>query len=145
MREDISSIERLLGGYCHAVDRGTLDEIMGIFHARAVLRPVYQGPETHEGMDAVRAWYERYLQETRAPLKLLRHRISTLSVRPVPGAQDEVRAVCYMDVDAVTRGGRLYKTMGRYDDRLQYTDDRWWIVDRSIHVDHTAEIGTPRP
>ena len=138
MTSDVVAIEQVLHRYCHAVDRGTLDDVMEVFHRDAVLRPRYEGEESHSGAEAVRAWYASYLERVRGGTGLLRHMVSTADIR-VEG--EEARSVCYLSSCAVGRDGRTYLSVGRYEDRLVKEAGRWWIADRAILVDHSYSPG----
>ncbi|MBW2498162.1 MAG: nuclear transport factor 2 family protein [Deltaproteobacteria bacterium] len=130
MIQDVVEIEQLLYRYCHAVDRGTLDEILDTFHRDAILLPRYQGDATFEGKPSIRAWYEVFLQTERARAHSVRHTISTPMIQ-VDGAR--ASSVCYLDVDGVVRdGGEAFQLLGRYEDELVKDGARWWLAKRSI-------------
>jgi hypothetical protein len=57
MHQDIIEIEQLLYRLCHALDRGTVDEIVEVFHPDAVFVPRYQSHAPVQGRDALREWF----------------------------------------------------------------------------------------
>ncbi|TMA51901.1 MAG: nuclear transport factor 2 family protein, partial [Deltaproteobacteria bacterium] len=97
--EDHLAIQQLLHKYCHAVDRGTLDEIADLFHRTAVLLPRYESDERYEGREAVRGWYARYIENFRSKVRYLRHKIES-PVITITG--NEATSVCYLDADSIT-------------------------------------------
>jgi ketosteroid isomerase-like protein len=140
---DIIAIQQLLYQYCHAVDRGSVGDILEVFHRDAVLRPVYLGHEIHKGRDAVRAWYSHYDTTVRAAVRNLRHKISCPYIE-LHG--DEATAISYLDADFVDRNtGKMGLAAGRYEDKLIRDGGRWWIADRSIVVDGSVSLGQPSP
>lgn len=139
MSDDIAAIHNLLHQYCHAVDRGSVDDIMEVFHSEAVLRPVYLGDQAHEGAAAVRVWYTDYDQKVRASVSRMRHKIMSPYVE-VQG--DEATAVSYLDADFVPKGAeRMGLATGRYEDRLKKENGAWRISERVIRVDGTQDLG----
>ncbi len=142
MIEDIVEIEQLLNRYCHAVDRGTVSDIMEVFHEDAVLLPRYQSGESFKGKEAVRGWYEKYDKTARDQTRSLRHTISTPMIQ-VDGNQ--ATSVCYLDPDGIDSGsGRAFQVLGRYEDKLIKDDRRWWIAERAIVVEGNYALGEAR-
>ena len=142
MIEDIVEIEQLLNRYCHAVDRGTVSDIMEVFHEDGVLLPRYQSEESFKGKEAVRGWYEKYDKTARDQTRSLRHTISTPMIQ-VDGNQ--ATSVCYLDADGIDSGsGRAFQVLGRYEDRLIKDDRRWWIAERAIVVEGNYALGEAR-
>ncbi len=143
MAEDITAIQQLLHQYCHAVDRGTVDDILEVFHRDAVLRPAYLGEDVHKGRDAVRAWYSQYDKTVRAAVRNMRHKITCPYIE-LHG--DEASAVSYLDADFVDRNtGEMGLAAGRYEDKLVKDGGRWWIGDRTIFVEGSVSLGKPSP
>ena len=142
MIEDIIEIEQLLNRYCHAVDRGTVSDIMEVFHRDA--RPVASLRErgSFKGKEAVRAWYERYDKAFRDRTRSLRHTISSPMIQ-VDGNQ--ATSVCYLDADRIdSDSGRAFQVLGRYEDKLIKDEGRWWIAERAIIVDGNYQLGEAR-
>jgi ketosteroid isomerase-like protein len=138
---DLAEIQNLLNQYCHAVDRGSIDDIAAVFHRDAVLRPRYLGDEAHEGIDAIRAWSPDYDRKVRSTVHPMRHKITAPYIE-VDG--ERATAVCYLDADFVSNAnGQMGVATGRYEDRLVKDAGRWWIRERVIIVDHSISLGTP--
>lgn len=128
--EDHLAIHQLLYRYCHAVDRGTLDEVADLFHRDAVLLPRYENDKRYEGREAVCGWYERYFENLRAKVRYLRHKIES-PVIEIMGI--EATAVCYLDADAITIStNEPVMVFGRYDDKFIKDAGRWWFKERAI-------------
>lgn len=142
MIEDIVEIEQLLNRYCHAVDRGTVSDIMDVFHEDAVLLPRYQSEESFKGKEAVRGWYENYDKTARDRTLSLRHTISTPMIH-VEG--NRATSVCYLDADGIdSDSGRAFQVLGRFEDKLIKDEGRWWIAERAIIAEGTYSLGQGR-
>lgn len=130
--EDIVLIQSHLNAYCHAVDRGTLDEVAALFHKDAVMTPAYEGGDPVVGQDAIRAWYANYNLYYRSPtVTHLRHQVTTASIQ-VNG--NEATSSCYFDADALdVEKNESMRVYGRYDDTLVKEGGRWVFKDRVIH------------
>jgi hypothetical protein len=138
--EDHLAILQLLHKYCHAVDRGTADDVAELFHRNAVLLPRYESDERYEGRNAVRGWYQRYMENFRAKVRYLRHKIES-PVIEITG--NEATAVCYLDADSITESINVaYVAFGRYDDKFIKDDGRWWFKERAIIVYYRHPLAT---
>lgn len=136
---DVTAIEQLLNRYCHTVDRASAEEVAALFHADAVLLPVYEGDARHAGRAAILAWYQGYGSAVKGAVDHLRHRISCPWIR-VDG--DTATAVCYLDADSVNKQtGATTLSQGRYEDRLVRHDGQWLFLERAIHVHNAVTIG----
>ena len=140
MIEDVIEIEQLLNRYCHAVDRGSVSDIMDVFHRDAVLLPRYQSEESFKGQDAVRGWYENYEKTVTAQTRTLRHKISTPMIQL---SGNLATSVCYLDLDWIADSGGTFQILGQYQDKLIKEEGRWWIAERIITVEETL-IAWPR-
>jgi hypothetical protein len=128
--EDQIAIQQLLHRYCHALDRGSVDEVVELFHRDAVLLPAYESDARHVGHEAVRGWYENYDRTLRANVRYLRHKISCPAIE-VSGST--ATSVCYLDADAIPAGfEEPIVLVGRYDDKLVKDAGRWWFKERKI-------------
>jgi hypothetical protein len=124
------AIEQLLHRYCHALDRGSIDEVVELFHPDAVLLPAYQSDARLVGREAVRDWYASYDRTLRANVRHLRHKISCPLIE-VSG--NSATSVCYLDADAVPTGSEEpIVLVGRYEDELVREEGRWWFKERKI-------------
>jgi ketosteroid isomerase-like protein len=130
--EDMILIQSHLAAYCHAVDRGTLDQVAELFHQNAVMTPAYEGGAPLHGRDAIRDWYANYNTYYRSDqVSHLRHQITTPSIQ-VTG--DEATSTCYFDADILDLEKKeSLRVYGRYDDKLVKEDGRWYFIDRVIH------------
>ncbi len=130
--EDIVLIQNHLNAYCHAVDRGTLEEVAALFHTDAVMTPAFEGGDPLHGRDAIRAWYANYNLYYRSDkVQYLRHQITTPSIQ-VNGV--EATSTCYFDADLLDLEKKeSFRVYGRYDDKLVKEGDRWVFMDRVIH------------
>ena len=129
----------LLNQYCHAVDRGSVDEIVALFAEDAVLLTPYQSDGRFAGRAAIRAWYENYDSEVRAGRRYRRHRISVPFIRI---DRDRATAVCYLDSSAVIGDPSFINVSGgRYDDKLSKVDGIWLFQERVINIHHVHTIG----
>jgi hypothetical protein len=124
------AIEQLLHRYCHSLDRGSIDEVMELFHRDAVLLPAYESDARYVGHDAVRGWYTNYDRMLRANVSHLRHKISCPSIE-ISG--NRATSVCYLDADAIPNGSeQSIVLVGRYEDELVRDGGRWWLRERRI-------------
>ncbi len=128
--EDYLAIQQLLHKYCHVVDRGTADEVAALFHRDAVLLPRHESDTRYEGREAVRGWYQHYMENFRSKVRYLRHKIES-SVIEITG--NEATSVCYLDADSITASvNEANVAFGRYDDRFIKDEGRWWFKERTI-------------
>jgi hypothetical protein len=136
--EDWMAIQQLLHEYCHALDRGSIEEVVELFHPDAVLLPAYESDARHVGRDAVRDWYTNYDHTLRANVRYLRHKISSPAIE-VSG--NEATSVCYFDADAIPTGSDAsIVLLGRYEDELVKDAGRWRFKERKIigYYSHAA-------
>jgi hypothetical protein len=140
--EDHLAVLQLLHKYCHAVDRGTADEVAALFHRTAVVLPRYESDERYEGREAVREWYQRYMENFRAKVRYLRHKIES-PVIEITG--NEATSVCYLDADSITESSNEANVaFGRYDDKLIKDEGRWWFRERMITVYYSYPLALYR-
>ncbi len=131
MDRDTLVIHDHLNRYCHAVDRGTADDVANLFHADGAMVPVFQGAPAVVGRDTIRAWYAEFNKVFQSDqVKYMRHRISSPIV-DVDG--DTATACCYFDAEYLMVGEPAPKTIvGRYDDTLVKENGRWTFTERQI-------------
>ena len=140
--EDHLAIQQLLHKYCHVVDRGTAGDVAALFHRDAVLLPRYESDERYEGRDAVRGWYERYMENFRAKVRYLRHKIES-PVIEINGNQ--ATSTCYLDADSITISTNVANVaFGRYDDKFIKDEGRWWFKERTIIVYYSYPLAMYR-
>jgi hypothetical protein len=138
--EDQLAILQLLHKYCHAVDRGTADDVSALFHKDGVLLPRFESDERYEGRDAVHGWYARYMENFRAKVRFLRHKIES-PVIEIHG--NEATSVCYLDADSIALASNVASVaFGRYDDTFVKDEGRWWFKERTIIVYYRHPLAT---
>jgi hypothetical protein len=141
--EDWMAIQQLLHRYCHALDRGSVEEVVELFHRDAVFLPAYESDARHVGRDAVRDWYANYDRTLRANVRFLRHKISCPAIE-VSG--NEATSVCYLDADAIPAGSdQSIVLVGRYEDKLVKDAGRWWFKERKIIGYYSRGAGRASP
>jgi hypothetical protein len=140
--EDHVAILQVLHKYCHSVDRGTADEVAELFHRDGVLLPRYESDERYEGREAVRGWYAHYIEDFRAKVRYLRHKIESPVIEI---AGNEATSVCYLDADSITVSTNAANVaFGRYEDKLIKDDGRWWFKERTIIVYYSYPLALYR-
>lgn len=140
--EDYLAIQQLLHKYCHVVDRGTADEVAALFHRDAVLLPRYQSDKRYEGREAVRGWYQHYMENFRAKVRYLRHKIAS-PVIEITGS--EATSVCYLDADSISASiNEANVAFGRYDDKFIKDGGRWRFKERTIIVYYSSPLAPYR-
>ena len=141
--EDHIAIMQLLHKYCHAVDRGTADDVAALFHRDGALLPRFESDDRCQGREAVREWYARYMEKFRAKVRYLRHKIES-PVIEING--DEATSVCYLDADSIAIPTNVASVaFGRYDDILVKDEGRWWFKERTILVYYSHPLASYRP
>jgi hypothetical protein len=96
------------------------------------LLPRYESDDRYEGREAVRSWYQRYMENFRAKVRYLRHKIAS-PVIEITG--NEATSVCYLDADSITEStDQATVAFGRYDDKFIKDEGRWWFKERAIIV-----------
>ena len=129
---DEAAIRRVIDRYCHAVDRGTTDDVAALFHPNGRLIVSLEDNDGYSGREAVREWYANYHKYFRARLTHLRHKISNIQI-DING--DEARVVSYMDADLIPKGEtKPLHAIGRYDDRFVRDGGEWYFAERAIVV-----------
>jgi len=136
--EDIVAITQLLNHYCHRLDRGEIDAVVGLFADDAVLVPEYEGRGEHAGIEAIRAWYQTYARNVVGGTTGLRHKVSTPMIE-VDG--DRATSVCYLDADSVSKEtGKRSLAGGRYEDELRREAGGWRLTRRRIVIDYASTL-----
>ena len=135
---DEAAIRRVIDRYCHAVDRGTADDVAALFHpAGRLVANFEENNDGHNGREAVREWYANYHKNFRAKLTHLRHKISNIQIDL---AGDEARVVSYLDGDLIVKDEtQPRQVIGRYDDRFVRDDGEWYFAERAIILYHADE------
>lgn len=135
---DVIEIEQLLYRCCHAVDRGELENIMDLFHPRATLWIRWEENGVHAGHDAVRAWFQAYIDSVLANVKFLRHKIDSPMIKVM---EEEAMALSYLTVEAAAKEGRQrIVTLGRYEDKFCKHEGRWRFMEKIIFMDDVYPV-----
>ncbi len=133
---DEAAIRGVIDRYCHAVDRGTAEEVATLFHPEGTLVATWEDDGLYKGRAAVHGWYDNYMKNFRSQLSHLRHKISNVLI-DLEG--DEARAVSYLDADAIVAGETEPETcIGRYDDRFIRDGGTWTFKERAIVIYHAT-------
>jgi ketosteroid isomerase-like protein len=117
--------------YCFAVDRGSLEDVLALFHDPCALELI--PGRRYEGRAAVRKWYDRYM---RTRMGVLRHLIHNQLI-DVDG--DEAVSRSYFDAVGDLRGESIV-VAGFYDDRLRRLSGRWRFVEKVIRLDFLVPL-----
>jgi hypothetical protein len=137
---EIINIWQLLCHYCHLVDRGGMDEVVGLFHPDGTLSAPPQSPST--GHDAIREGYNDWYRTAHKPTVWLRHQINT-PVIEVNG--NRASSACYFTADFLSRKKNTVQAlMGRYEDDLIHMEEGWRIWKRTLIVHARMDFGTPK-
>ncbi|MGH8007708.1 MAG: nuclear transport factor 2 family protein, partial [Candidatus Binatia bacterium] len=128
---DHEGVRHVLTRYCHALDRGRLDEVGALFHRDAVFSVSFEGGQQHTGRAAIQAWYERFFHERPGQYHHMRHKIfePLVTVNGVTATTST-----YFDADSVAAEGTVQVVAGRYDDTLTKEQGQWFFKERIITV-----------
>ena len=130
-----AGIRRVIDRYCHAVDRGSADDVAALFHSEGTLLATFEDDGVYKGRAAIRQWYAEYHRDFRAKLSHLRHKISNILI-DFEG-EDEARVVSYLDADIIIEGDTVPRAgIGRYDDRFVRENGEWCFGERAIVIYH---------
>ena len=128
--EDTIAIQQLLHKYGHTVDRGTADEVAALFHENAVLLARYESDQPIEGREAIRAWYDNYMNTFRSGVRYLRHKIESPHIE-ISG--NTATSTCFMDSDFIdVSKNEPIIGIGRYDDAFIKDNGQWLFKERTI-------------
>lgn len=134
---DEAAIRQVIDRYCHAVDRGSADDVAQLFHPKGRLLVGLEDNDGHHGREAVKEWYASYHRHFRSRLSYLRHKISNIQIK-LDG--DKAEVVSYMDADLIAKDETTVRhAIGRYDDQFVRVGDTWYFSERSIVVYHADE------
>ncbi len=138
--EDYLAIQQLLNKYCHVVDHGSSGDVAQLFHRDGALWPRHEGETRYEGREAVRGWYQHWIETMRDQARYLRHKIIAPAIE-ISG--NEARAVSYFDVDAISLATRSpILIFGQYDDKFVKDEGRWWFKERIGTLLYSSSLTT---
>jgi hypothetical protein len=129
MPTDHEAIQNLLAKYCFLTDRGTADDMAGLFWEDAT---VTFGDNTNAGIVAVKNGFAAWIAKMRDPVEGLRHVLHTPCIE-IDG--DSARAEAYYDADGHSKKkGRRIHLRGVYRDKLEKRDNEWRFVEKEIQI-----------
>ena len=128
---DREKIRELLHRYCWAVDKGTLTEVMELFHDPCTL--ILAPGKQYEGKAAVQRWYDVYLQNR---MEVLRHLIHN-QVSVIDG--DTATSKSYFDAVGDLKGESI-SVAGYYEDILRRVEGEWKFTEKIIRLDFLVPI-----
>lgn len=139
---DEAAIRAVIDRYCHAVDRGSAEDVAALFHPDGALVATWEDDGLYKGRRAVYGWYDNYMKNFRSQLSHLRHKISNVLI-DLEG--DEAQVVSYLDADAIVTGEiEPHTCIGRYDDRFVRDGDAWYFKERAIVIYYASAGITDR-
>ncbi len=128
---DREKLRDIVHRYCWAVDRGTLQEVMSLFHDACDL--ILVPGKRYEGRAAVQKWYDGYMQNR---MKVLRHLIHN-QVITLEG--DTATSKSYFDAVGDLKGESIV-VAGFYEDRLQRVGGAWKFTEKVIRLDFLVPL-----
>jgi len=128
---DREKIRELVHRYCWAVDRGTLQEVMALFHDPCDL--VLVPGKRHVGKAAVQKWYDAYMQNRMEVLRhLIHNQVITLD-------RDTATSKSYFDAVGDLKGESIIAA-GFYEDALQRVGGEWRFTEKVIRLDFLVPL-----
>ena len=128
---DREHIRDLVHRYCWAVDRGTLEEVMALFHNECNLALV--PGKRYLGREATYKWYNVYMQNR---MEVLRHLIHN-QVITVNG--DTATSKSYFDAVGDLKGESI-TVAGFYEDTLLRVNEEWKFTEKIIKLDFLVPL-----
>ena len=128
---DREHIRDLVHRYCWAVDRGTLEEVMALFHNECNLALV--PGKRYLGRAATYKWYDVYMQNR---MEVLRHLIHN-QVITVNG--DTATSKSYFDAVGDLKGESI-TVAGFYEDTLLRVNEEWKFTEKIIKLDFLVPV-----
>lgn len=136
---DHEGVRQVLSRYCHALDRGNLDEVGSLFHRDAVFSVSFESGQQHIGREAIQGWYEQFFRARPGQFRHMRHKIFE-PLMSVTGTTSKTST--YFDADSVTEDGNVRVISGRYDDTLVKERGQWFFKQRTITVFYHYSAGS---
>jgi len=128
---DREYIRDLVHRYCWAVDRGTLEEVMALFHEECNLSLV--PGKRYVGREATTKWYSVYMQNRMEVLRHLTHN----QVITVTG--DTATSKSYFDAVGDLKGESI-TVAGFYEDTLLCVNGEWKFTEKIIKLDFLVPL-----
>jgi len=137
--QDVNEIIQVLNRYCHLADRGLVDDVLKLFAEDAKLVLRLQEDEIHEGLDAIRGWYEDWKETTWKSRAVIQHRIASPAVEV---NENRGSSSSYLLVVSINRESKnLMHTIGRYEDLFVKKSGKWLFSQRAIIIDLVYALG----
>ena len=128
---DREQIRDLVHRYCWAVDRGTLEEVMALFHMECHLE--LSPGKRYAGREATYKWYNIYMQNR---MEVLRHLIHNQMIS-VNG--DTATSKSYFDAVGDLKGESI-TVAGFYEDTLLRVNGEWKFTEKVIKLDFLVPL-----
>lgn len=128
---DREKIRDLVHRYCWAVDKGTLQDVMCLFHDPCTL--VLAPGKTYAGRKATERWYDVYMQNR---MEVLRHLIHN-QVIAITG--DTATSKSYFDAVGDLKGESI-TVAGYYEDTLLRIGTEWKFTEKIIRLDFLVPL-----
>jgi hypothetical protein len=114
----IDHVTNLLYGYCHAVDRGTTEDVLRLFASDAAL---VMDENEAAGHDAIRTFYDGYFALSEDTAMWVRHRLTSPFVQL--GDDGTAQCVSYADVQSLWKTGSVMNIVVMYEDIVERVGD----------------------
>jgi hypothetical protein len=128
---DREHIRDLVHRYCWAVDRGTLEEVMALFHNECNLALV--PGKRYLGREATYKWYSVYMQNR---MEVLRHLIHN---QVITVNSDTATSKSYFDAVGDLKGESI-TVAGFYEDTLLRVNEEWKFTEKIIKLDFLVPV-----
>ena len=128
---DREHIRDLVHRYCWAVDRGTLEEVMALFHNECNLALV--PGKRYLGREATYKWYNVYMQNR---MEVLRHLIHN---QVITVTRDTATSKSYFDAVGDLKGESI-TVAGFYEDTLLRVNEEWRFTEKIIKLDFLVPV-----
>jgi SnoaL-like domain len=129
---DYERIQNIYAGYCFAVDRGSADDIAAFFWPECY---VNFGGNIHEGAEAAKIGFSKWIKKMRDPVDGLRHCLYTPLIDI---AGDRATAEAYYDADGhAGRKGKPIQLRGLYRSTLEKRAGEWRFIRHEVQIWNT--------
>ncbi len=128
---DREQIRDLVHRYCWAVDKGTLSDVMALFHDPSTL--ILAPGKKYADKSAVQQWYDVYLQNR---MEVLRHLIHN---QVITLKSDTATSKSYFDAVGDLKGESI-TVAGYYEDTLLRVNGEWKFTEKIIRLDFLVPI-----
>jgi hypothetical protein len=141
--DDIVAIEQLLYRDCFALDKGTGDYVVSLFHESATLVVLFEGGAPIKGRAAIREWFANLHNTLRASVDHMRHCVTNPAIEV---SDNRATAQAYWTADFILKAtGKPIWIAGHYWDTVVKEEGRWLFEQRQIHRHYATESSIHRP